>query len=258
MFEAGALSLVAATGDDAPGADADAKFLTFSQPAINDPGFAAFLGAMKIGSGNVTKADDTGIWSELGALRLIAREGGAAPDATGTTGATGNFASFGDPVFASGDHIAFLAKLKPGTGGVKGSDAAGIWSNSGGTLALVARQGSPAPDAGGATFASFLSLGLPDTGGVVFLAKVKGRGETGKSGTGIWAANPAGVVSLVVRTGDSLTVNGGSKTIRLLHFLPSVLGVPGQTRSFNEAGDLTFRAVFTDRTEAILKVVRAL
>ena len=35
-----------------------------------------------------------------------------------------------------------------------------------------------------------------------------------------------------------------------------VLGVPGQTRNFNADGYLSFRAVFTDRSEGIFRVIR--
>ena len=195
------------------------------------------------------RSNDTGIWQEdaLAALQLIARESDNAP------GTPGDFASFGDPIFNAGSATAFLGKLKTG-GGVTKADAAGIWSTAPGALSLIARQGSAAPGAGSATYSKFTSLALPDTGGPVFLAKLKGA--TSATDVGIWAADATGTLTLVTREGDALTVGAAQKTIKTLQFLPAVLGVPGQTRSFNDDGFLTFRAVFTDQSEAVFKVVR--
>jgi len=242
----GGLISVAITGDDANGVT-DAKFKTFSQSAIDGSGNTSFLATMQIGPGDVAKASDTGIWVESGGLNLLAREGATAEDTNGV------FASFSDPVARDDGSVAFYAKLKPGIGGVKASDAAGIWSNVGGSLALIARQGQQAEGAEtGVLYSAFTSIALPDVGGPVFLAKLK----TKKNNVGIWATDDAGVLHIVVRTGDTLTIGGEPKIVKTLEFLPTLLGVSGQTRSFNTAGDLTFRAVFTDKTEAILKVTR--
>jgi len=242
----GGLISVAITGDDANGVT-DSKFKTFSQPAIDGSGNTSFLATMQIGPGDVAKASDTGIWTESGGLTLLAREGVTAEDTNGV------FASFSDPVARDDGAVAFYAKLKPGIGGVKASDAAGIWSNISGTLALIARQSQQAEGAEtGVLYSAFTSIALPDVGGPVFLAKLK----TKKNNVGIWATDDAGVVHIVVRTGDTLTIGGEPKIVKTLEFLPTLLGVSGQTRSFNTAGDLTFRAVFTDKTEAILKVTR--
>src|SRR5262249_32029977 len=158
--------------------------------------------------GDVKKTSDTGIWAQTGEgqLVLIAREGDAAPTASGSL-----FASFGDPVYNQDDHIAFMAKLKPGSGNATAANAAGIWSNVGGTLALVARQGADAAGVTGGKWSSFMSLGLPDTGGVVFIAKLKGAKPA--NDVGIWAADVAGNVSLVAREGDQVNVGGTQKTI---------------------------------------------
>jgi hypothetical protein len=71
----GPLSLVARSGDPAPGTPDGVNFsFTAAFPSINDRGQMAF----KLGlQGNVTTADDSGIWAQdhTGALQLIAREG---------------------------------------------------------------------------------------------------------------------------------------------------------------------------------------
>ena len=131
---------------------------------------------------------------------------------------------------------------------------AGIWHS---VTGLVAKKGAPAPDPVDALFDKFLELALPGEGGPVFLAKLKGKKPPGaKANTGIWAQDLAGDVHKVVRTGDDLPVDTGTKRVSILQFLPVVLGVPGQGRGFNEDGFLTFRAIFTDGTEGVYKVIR--
>ena len=237
---------------DVPGA----TFLRFSQPAINDDGHLAVLASLTLKTGapvKVTSANDTGIWANAGTdvLTLIAREGDPAPDKTGAISSTSPiFAKLSNPVFASGDHLAFSARLKPGKNGATAQNAAGLWSNVGGTLALIARQGDAAAGAGAATFTSFVSFALPDTGGVVFIAKLKGAPPA--KDMGIWVADDAGALTLVAREGDQLQIDGSMKTIGMLQFLPPVPVVGGQSRGFNSAGALAFRAVFTDKSQAIV------
>ena len=103
---------------------------------------------------------------------------------------------------------------------------------------------------------------MPDNGQPVFLAKVaagptqaglpSGIGAT--NNMGVWAVDATGAIRLLVRTGDTLLVHGGPKTVSLLSLLSAVTGSPGQARSYNDAGDLVFRATFTDHTQAILRL----
>lgn len=249
----GTPTALAAKGGAAPGL-AGATISTLGQPALDGAGGGAFLGTLTVGEGGVTKADDVAIFSQVG-------QAGAAIVARENDGAAAKFASFSDPVANADGAVAFLARLKAGTANVTTANANAIFTDAGGALALLARQGFPARDKTGQPladlYAKFTSLALPDAGGPVYLAKLKrSKTVTAKNDTGIWAGNFAGGTALVVRTGDPLTVGAGQRTVKLLQFLPPVRGVPGQTRSFNTDGYLTFRAVFTDRTEAIFRVLR--
>jgi len=47
-------------------------------------------------------------------------------------------------------------------------------------------------------------------------------------------------------------LDAGSKTLRAFTVLSVVPGSPAQTRSYNNAGQIIYRANFTDGTEAIL------
>lgn len=132
----GKIRLVAQTGDAAPGT----KKLAFREiydPAMNGSGQVAFQ-ALLTGSG-VTTANDMGVWAGTrGNLRLIAREGDAAP---GTSkGVT--FAAFVSmPQINALGQVSVLARLT-GTGVNTATDM-GIWTTTAkGELVLIARKGS--------------------------------------------------------------------------------------------------------------------
>lgn len=72
----GALSLIARTGSQAPGASAGAVFDGFQPVVMNSSGQVAFAASLKTGAGGVDAFNDTGIWyGGPGNLELIAREG---------------------------------------------------------------------------------------------------------------------------------------------------------------------------------------
>jgi hypothetical protein len=151
--------------------------------------------------------------------------------------------------------VAFRGTLHVTGTEAKSSTAAGVWSNSGGSLALVARQGSQAPGClTGATFSAFTSIALPDQGGVVMLAGLNvnsNAGVTGGNNAGIWAVDSGGNLQLIVRKG---TVANG-KTIASISFLPILPYVSGQTRDFAAStGDIAYLVTFTDKTTAIFLV----
>ena len=128
------LELVAREGDAAPGTSG-ALFSGFRDVVLNDAGQTGFTGSVT-GSG-VSSSNNRGIWSEGGGngLKLVAREGDAAP---GTSGAF--FSSFRSPIFNRAGQTAFLAELT-GTGVTFGNDT-GIWAeDTAGNLRLIARTG---------------------------------------------------------------------------------------------------------------------
>ena len=241
--------LVAATGDSAPGVPG-AKFSAFGNPAINNPGYVAFPAALEIGPGGATASGDDGIWAEnsSGGLDLIALSGSAAPG----TGAV--FSSLGNPVYNNNAEVGFAGTLGLGNG-ANLTDAIGIWSTSGGSLALLARKGGQAPGyPTGATFGSFDAIALPDKGGVILLATLNTNGTAGvtaRNDQGIWAGNSTSDLQLIVKEGD--TYNG--KTLAGIEFLPALPYVSGQTRSFAQGtGDFVFKGTFSDKSTGILMV----
>ncbi|GEM_PF-3890831 len=111
------------TGNQAPdtsGTSTNAIFTKMSQPLLNENGSTAFVASLKVdAAAGVTKANDTGIWSDAdGPLKEVVREGDPAP------GSTGKFASFQQLVLPDVGGPIFVAKLSgvPATGNV------GVWA----------------------------------------------------------------------------------------------------------------------------------
>jgi hypothetical protein len=245
-------TLVAAQNDAATGV-AGAKFASFGNPTMNELGQVAF--AAKMGSVWVTTSSNLGIWADgtNGVRQLVVRSGTTAPDAAGT-GSVGVFKKFSDPVYSGSSAVAFIGTLVQG-GATTVSNDTGVWSNDGGTLRLVAREGGQASGcAAGVTFKTFTQIALPDQGGVVMFAKLGGTGVGSSNDMAIFAVDTGGTLQLIAREGTTHAVTG--KTIKTLSFLPAIAGVSGQTRGFSQTtGDLVYSATFTDGSAGIFKVV---
>jgi len=66
------------------------------------------------------------------------------------------FSALKDPVYNGNEEVAFIATLKAGTGDATSANNTGVWSNTGGPLHLVAREGFQAPGcAAGTNFREF-------------------------------------------------------------------------------------------------------
>jgi hypothetical protein len=215
-------------------------FADFLNPGVSGSGEVAFLAALA-GSRLTRSPEVLDVYAPGVGETQIADTGGAAPGAPSQT-----FTVFSDPVINGSNDIAFVADISGGK--------SGIWSNVTGSLSLVAETGSAAPGCNGALFSSFYEIAIPDQTGVVFLAKLAGQHGSVTSGNdfGIWTEDITGAVSLAVRTGSTVAIGAGQKTISALSFLPSLPAVAGQSRSFNSTGTLIYIAGFTDKSEAIL------
>ena len=236
-------------------------YASFGSPAINNNNHVAYLATLGSGGG-ITSSDNLLMCADdsTGTLQFLGESGYAAP------GTNANFLTFSDPVFNNHDFAAFRATLKVAAGEATATTASGIWTNTSGSLALVIQQGSQAPGCPiGATFDAFNELALPDQGGsnnmggVVFLATLNTSapvGVTSSNNLGIWGVDNAGNLQLIARTGDTLDVNGTTKTVSGLSFLPSELYVNGQSRSVDQStGNLVYLVTFTDKSTAIFNVV---
>lgn len=252
---AGTLAIASRAGTQAPGTDPGVTFITYVPPDINNAGQVAFAAGLTIG-GSVDASNDSGIWV-IGPDRseLVAREGFQAPDAPAGV----VFADFQSPVairpaMNGTNHVAFVAPLM-GTG-VDASNDHGLWSEGGGPLELLAREGDPAPGLpAGVNFGEIVFQGINNLGEVAFDATLVGPSVTvGVDDRSIWKHTPAVGLQLIARTGDAIEVAPGD--VRNLSELDLSFGgrgsEDGTTRTLNNAGQVVVSVRFTDTTGAML------
>jgi hypothetical protein len=230
----------------------NSTFSAFGNPVFNNNGTVA-LGATVIGTG-LNTSNNQGIWliSANGTASLRVR--------TGQTNADGTiYKTIGAPVLNNKGEIAFIGSLKTGTGNVTTANDDRIWSiGANGTIQLIAKASGSAPDLTGAVFESFTQLAYPDDSGVIFVATlVVGTGDTTTTNNvGVWAVNASGATKLLIRKGDSMTINGAIKTIADILLFTSASDTLGATRQITSAGDLVYKVRFTDGTYGILETVQ--
>jgi T5SS/PEP-CTERM-associated repeat protein len=226
----GGLELVARGGNPAPGMPEGVNYDSFFfHSGFNDAGQTAYF-ANLYGEG-VDPSNDLGIWSEAsGTPTLVARSGSPAP---GTLAGVDFESLRGDGGANSEGRVVFYGSL---TGeSVDETNNDGLWSDASGTLELVARGGSPAPDTpSGVNFDWFLpALGLNDGGQIAFRATLVGTGVTSTNNLGIWSGDLSNL-SLVARTGSPVP-----DTLSGVRF--AGLEIP----ALNAQGQTAFRATLT-------------
>lgn len=242
-------------------------------PTLNNAGHAAFYAKTSASGGG-------GIWRWTGTLQAVALGGQAAPGTTETieivdpeclmsidpfvecpaipVDVTAHFSGFGDPAMNGDDKIVFAAYLSGDA--VHTNDDFAIYSKTtGGTLALIAREGGNAP--GGGVFARtgdaspFLDPHINGNGDVAFQGWIDGATK------GIWAVNNGGTLRLIARDGQTVLIDGvGEKTLQNIqlgvqarsangfsHHLNSG-NEDGRASFFNDAGEIVFRATIDGET----------
>jgi hypothetical protein len=174
---AGEHSVLLRAGDAATDAAGEPLPITFAglhHPMLNEAGNVAFIA--RVAGAGVNESNDLGIWLKVGPeLRLVAREGGVAPGVP--AGAV--FDSFESVALITNEApgsqfpvppqaVAFVARLRIGTGGVTSADDRGLWlyqhnTEAEPTLTLLLREGSeldldPLDQLPGPIVASFIAL----------------------------------------------------------------------------------------------------
>jgi len=194
-----AVRLAARNGAQAPDTPPGVRYQGIEAPRVNPAGSVAF-GSQLAGPGVVIGENLRGIWTgPVGAPRLVAREGEAAPgtpDGVRYVVLQSGLRDLND----RGD-VAFSGQL---TGaGVDSSNDSGLWAGPRGAVQLVAREGERAPGTGGnVSYGSFQFgvITVNNSGQTVF--------ENGLT-NGVNASNnhaifygPPGDVRLAVRLGQ--------------------------------------------------------
>ena len=245
----GTLFLVARSGDQAPGLPAGVSFGGFLDPRINDAGQTVFRSSVT-GPG-VNTSNDGGIWSEgPGTLSLVAREG---DQAAGMAAGVSYLVLTTSYVLNGAGQTVFQGLV---TGpGINTSNDNAIWSKGLGAATLVARDGDPAPGTPAGVVFSLLSTHMINGAGQIALtATLTGPGVGGANNVGLWVRSPAGVWTLIIRAGDLFEVAPGDfRTVGVngLTFAGVSGGEDGRPTGFNDAGQLAFRATFTDGSSGL-------
>ncbi len=252
--ESGTLALAAQTGSHAPGTTASTTYLQLDDtPSFNNSGEVAFRGQL-IGP-DIAFTNNFGIWKGTpGNLELVMQSATQSP----ISGVELRTPQPGPRINDDGD-VAFFTNLA-GTGVVNGNNFA-LWLNSGGTNQLVAREGSAAPGTPeGITFGSMdPTVALNNVGQVAFTSPLLGANAS--TDRGLWGGTP-GNVQLIAREGDVIDLDpgpgtllktiSGSNGISFAVGYAATFGGSAGTAALNDAGQIVWRATFTDATTAIL------
>jgi hypothetical protein len=232
----GSRTLIARSGSDGPGPGlgAGVDFTVFSSDhVLNANGNVAF-------SSQITGSSSRGgIWSDAGGpLTVVARKGSDGPAGPGLgVGITFSNELPGiNVLFNAADAVAFRGTLT-GAGVVSGANDLGIWTNAGGSIAVVARTGPGGPGPGLDETISFSDFGNPvlnAAGKIAFFGYLFNAAPG--STTGIWS-NAGGSLAVAARSGSSGPGPGLGAGISFASFGNSGTGNP----VINAAGELAFR-----------------
>lgn len=194
----GSVHPVVQLGSAAPGTSAGTTFALLYDRAkvVDSAGQVGFVA--QVTGPDVNSSNDHGVWQEQGgSLTLLVRTGAPAP---GTEDGT-VFSGIRLPQYYGRGRLPFRASLSGPN--VTSSNDEGIWSQAGGNLELVWREGSPVPgvDAGVSFLTSAIfPLEFNDPSELTFMAALTGPGVTTSNDLGIWSSGE-GTFHLVAREG---------------------------------------------------------
>ncbi len=247
------LALLARSGTAGPGG---VDFDALEGVVLNAAGQAAFW------SGPNSSVPGHRIWSEGSGsgLAVVARTGDPAP---GTPAGVVFDLLSTRPLLNDAGQAVFSGTL---TGpAVDATNDTGIWSEGGGSgLALIAREGDPAPGTPpGVVFGGLNVFNDPPVlnaaGQVAFKRPVTGPGVNSSNNRGIWATDSDGELTLVVREGDAWDVDPepgivDARIVSDLFLTNNSGGGEGRPTSLNDDGLLVILLKFSDTTQGIFVV----
>lgn len=231
--KAGSLTVQARRGTDGPlgpGLGPGIVFGNITPPIINSSDTVA-LWTYLHGPG-IDSTNDAALWTRTnGNLSLVAREGGTGPGPALGPGIDFIDLNY-DPAFNSSGQMAFKSSIAGPA--VNGTNNAGIWANTSGSLAAVARTGTTGPLGPGisqdVSFKWFHAPLINDQGDVAFRASLQGAGVDDTNDWGVWT-HTNNTLNLVARTGPT----GPGPDLPTGTYLRHI-NVP----SFNTNGDVAF------------------
>jgi hypothetical protein len=188
---------------------------------------------------------------------MLSGKGRPAPGVDGAALPGGlTFKKTADPIAGAAGRTAFAGTLA-GLG-VKTTNRAGLWfTASDGSLRMLARAGELAP--GGGRWAAFESLVLPDgpQSGPLFTGTLildAAAAVTKANNRALWGVDTGGTLQLLLRTGQTLTVNGGPLTVKSFVALTPSAGSLGAASGFDDDQHVSTLVTFTNGTQAIVGI----
>ena len=230
------------------GAGIPARLANIGIPALGGPGITV----------SVTKAIQPGVLKSNDTVLLRSADGATFTELLAEDAALGAFATFSDPVVNSVGDILFFGSQRASIPRAPSTNA--LWLSDGVSAPeIIAAIGAAATAPDGTnladtTWSKFTTFALPDGIGPVFIAQVKGRAVNGGNKVGLWAADSAGTLRQLLRTGDSITLPTGATTLKGFTLLNALSGSLGARRSYSSNGSLAVQATFADRTQALLRI----
>jgi len=240
----GGIRKIVVSGEPAPGAPAGWVFspndgfghyaFEFNFPPLNGAGQAAIGAAVHNTAGS---GFEGGIWigDGTGPPALVALSNSPAPGLPGL--------GFNPSIYAGLNELGeavFPAGLE-GFGVTTANDSTLYGPSGSSPLALLVREGDPAPGAGaGVSYGEISGFFDPvaprnpvnGAGQVAFTAALTGTGVTSSNDRSLWLTDGAGGVSLVAREGDAAPGTGAGVVFGSFDF----------SYALNEAGDVAFSA----------------
>jgi hypothetical protein len=203
---------VAETSVHPPGMPAGVTYSAIQYPITDGAGTFLFESQLD-GGGLGAGFEDAGLFvGKRDTVTLVARAGFAAPGAGGLMWS--KLSGAGQILRPSGK-LAFPGELSGADPTAKG----GIWTGSAGNLALLVREGDPAPGttvnfgAGANYFQDGFHVAMNDTGAVALRAQLAGASVTAVNDTALFSGTP-GALTLVARLGDAAPDAGGATFVK--------------------------------------------
>ena len=243
-----------------------AHWLNFGLPALDPSGGRTVKADIVANIGGITSSNATGIFrQETGAAEwmVLVTQG----DSTGLSDGS-IFSSISDPVSNSAGTVTFIATELAGarkTAALWNSSLTGSGPSESRVLTQIAAVNQIAPETGGALFAGFVSVALPEweNAGPLVIATLKsgpaGTASHGKitpaNKTGLWGVDFDGNLRLLLRTGSPLPgAAEGSPVVKTFSVLQAVAGSTGQSRAVDDLREVFCNVTYANGTTAVVKI----
>ncbi|MBL9117059.1 MAG: PQQ-like beta-propeller repeat protein [Verrucomicrobiaceae bacterium] len=148
------------------------------------------------------------------------------------------FASLGDPVTSGMGSLAFMARLS----GVPAAESLVICNYLYDKPVLMLQSGKAVPGAGGARLGSVVSYAHGGYG-IVALVRLAGPGVTSANSLALIGVANKDTGHVVVRAGESLTIDGSTSKVKGIHVMAPGSKSPGHGRSFSHIQSRVVAAV---------------